>query len=1194
MVMVSIRGKIERFDGYILHGWLLRAESPLEPVEFDLVIEQTVVGRFLANLPRGDLSKKGIGSGKHAFRAAIPSSAFTLALNTVRIKIQPEGVFFPQLFEIERSASESKAFPLVISSHLPTQQALQAAPAIELPAALPERSARAAMEIPIAYRTTKPNALTVRPRVQVTKSSAEAPSVGMDIFRKLLSTLLLGAKIDEKIVASLVEQSFKAQQWAIVAAIGAELPKSIKLSAKTLVELGRAHLYLENFDVAHDFLEAARKLEPKKHSGIFYLGIVLMRQQRWTEAESIFKACIEMGAREAKFHLERARALIQIGYGSYGAIVEDRSVLDEALAEFRNAVELDLKGSRPCRELAALEMALGRPQEAIASARLGVARGEKDAGAHADLARMLFRAGHVEDALRSAAVALALDPNGDGTRFNHSLISRFAEIHRAGEPQSIRIIAADAKDLAAEITSAMETWVVFGLPKGMTEADLEALANRSGFAWAGAVGQWRDQTPILWRREHLRLLAQAGLWSRRLPVSENLKRAALVTESAYDRPSGMPSLKAGAPSRLGVLLISQFGAKKFGGAEHFLDQMARIYQAMGLKPVIVGTRAELVGESGEVDGIPFRFIDGSPEELLCLAAELDAGLVHVISGLGYEIASVFRHSKIRIVFGLHFWRELFQHPTPNPGYFPDIDVRTIKRPEFHALIRDVDAIYANSNFTSNIVEKSFGIRTPVIYSLPDDEGEAVRRPPNTTGRDIVLLANARADKGFDLFVQTAARLPAFKFIAIVSQSGEAAARKLIDDEKASNVELVQRVDDMAPLYGRARVVAVPSYRFVETFSRVVIEAHRHGVPVLGSDRGNVPYLLAESGGSLPADPAAWARQIERLFKDDDHWREQSVKALENSRRYSFSMQHQRLSRLVAAVEAPILVGVGSGLGNVIHTTPLIRNLALRLGRPVDVMMAGDYEDLLFAAANQNYVNHVFPASEDVLNRRYEAVFLTHSFGTMPMRFASNRILESRRWDMFRADHPLHEAEFNLAAAEAMLGVPYDEDDVRGYYLGDFTWTKPEKMLVGFHGGSKGGIWASKRWPHYAELARKLKRDGIDVASFGTKDEYVEGTIDMTGGTIEEMARKMLACSHFVANDSGVMNIANALGIPLVALFGPTNVATRGPLGLNSKSIAVEKDCAPCECHPVMRKLSFENGSCRCIAAITASDVLKII
>ena len=180
----------------------------------------------------------------------------------------------------------------------------------------------------------------------------------------------------------------------------------------------------------------------------------------------------------------------------------------------------------------------------------------------------------------------------------------------------------------------------------------------------------------------------------------------------------------------------------------------------------------------------------------------------------------------------------------------------------------------------------------------------------------------------------------------------------------------------------------------------------------------------------------------------------------------------------------------------------------------------------------------------------------------------------------------------MAAARTLLGVPYDPEDVDGYYVGNFNYKRPLATLVGLHGGSKDGIWASKRWPHYAELARTLNEHNIMVASFGTKEEYVEGTVDMTGGSIEDMTRRMLACSVFVANDSGVMNVANGLGIPLIALFGPTNAVTRGPLARTSQSISVDKSCAPCETHETARRERFLVGSCQCIAEIEVAEVLS--
>ena len=84
-----------------------------------------------------------------------------------------------------------------------------------------------------------------------------------------------------------------------------------------------------------------------------------------------------------------------------------------------------------------------------------------------------------------------------------------------------------------------------------------------------------------------------------------------------------------------------------------------------------------------------------------------------------------------------------------------------------------------------------------------------------------------------------------------------------------------------------------------------------------------------------------------------------------------------------------------------------------------------------------------------------------------------------------------------------------------------------------------------------------------------------------------MCESMLDCSHFVSNDSGVMNIANALGIPTLALFAPTNVDARLPLRPTTSAIVLDKDCVPCE---LVDPETFQRGQCRCMAEIEVDFV----
>ena len=53
------------------------------------------------------------------------------------------------------------------------------------------------------------------------------------------------------------------------------------------------------------------------------------------------------------------------------------------------------------------------------------------------------------------------------------------------------------------------------------------------------------------------------------------------------------------------------------------------------------------------------------------------------------------------------------------------------------------------------------------------------------------------------------------------------------------------------------------------------------------------------------------------------------------------------------------------------------------------------------------------------------------------------------------------------------------------------------------------------------------------------------------------------CRLFISNDSGLMHVAGALGVPLVAVFGSTNPATTSPPGMKSVIVRKPVDCSPC-------------------------------
>ena len=73
---------------------------------------------------------------------------------------------------------------------------------------------------------------------------------------------------------------------------------------------------------------------------------------------------------------------------------------------------------------------------------------------------------------------------------------------------------------------------------------------------------------------------------------------------------------------------------------------------------------------------------------------------------------------------------------------------------------------------------------------------------------------------------------------------------------------------------------------------------------------------------------------------------------------------------------------------------------------------------------------------------------------------------------------------------------------------------------------------------------------------------------------------LASCRAFVSNDSGAMHLAAAAGVPVVAIFGPTDERVTAPLG-NHDVIVHQVFCRPCmlrDCpidHRCMRRISVD-------------------
>lgn len=98
-------------------------------------------------------------------------------------------------------------------------------------------------------------------------------------------------------------------------------------------------------------------------------------------------------------------------------------------------------------------------------------------------------------------------------------------------------------------------------------------------------------------------------------------------------------------------------------------------------------------------------------------------------------------------------------------------------------------------------------------------------------------------------------------------------------------------------------------------------------------------------------------------------------------------------------------------------------------------------------------------------------------------------------------------------------------------------------------GTVHGI--DKHWPHFAELAAALRERGhapVVVAPPGRRDEIASRFPDcplVADLALPTFAGLLAAAGRVVANDSGPMHLACAVGTPCVVPFGVTDPATTG-------------------------------------------------
>lgn len=428
------------------------------------------------------------------------------------------------------------------------------------------------------------------------------------------------------------------------------------------------------------------------------------------------------------------------------------------------------------------------------------------------------------------------------------------------------------------------------------------------------------------------------------------------------------------------------------------------------------------------------------------------------------------------------------------------------------------------------------------------------------------------------------------------------------------VDFLGYSDNIPALLQELDVLCVPSI-VPEGFGRVVIEAQASGVPVVGTRVGGIVEIIEDEKTGLlvyPQDSNSLAQAISRLLKDRELAKQISLNARQKVEK-DFSVDKMFSLTLDVYKESirttRILVIKMSALGDCILAIPSIR--AIRQKFPngyIKVLIDMRFRNVLkgcpyindtivcdferrhkglrgFLRLAKELRRENFDVIVDLQNSRKSHIL---SFLSMcPLRFGYDNgkfsfLLNRKVKDSGPVLRPIaHQSRvlnlLGINSKDERLELWYTKEDEQ--WADDFlnqNWVAQGQRLVGINLAASER-WATKRWPpnYIAKLTEVLAiQMGIRTVFTGLKKDMglAKKIVSVTkskpiiacGRTnLSRLCALMKRCAVYITPDSAPMHIASALGVPFVALFGPTDPSRH--LNPASAYVVLKKNlkCAPC-------------------------------
>jgi len=212
----------------------------------------------------------------------------------------------------------------------------------------------------------------------------------------------------------------------------------------------------------------------------------------------------------------------------------------------------------------------------------------------------------------------------------------------------------------------------------------------------------------------------------------------------------------------------------------------------------------------------------------------------------------------------------------------------------------------------------------------------------------------------------------------------------------------------------------------------------------------------------------------------------------------------------------------------------------------------------------------------------------------------------------------HNAITNIELVKHLFSIDLNEEPPYNFPINDnnknfaqsFLERKnisPNELIIGMHPGCntlKNHInrrWAPEKFARLADLL--TEKYAAKIILFGGPEEAElrrevkksakSEILESDAKSLPDSAALIKKCNLFITNDSSLMHVSSAMGLPVVAIIGPTNKNYISPWKTEYAIASLELECAPCFFYsPKPLKCKRTDTLYKCVKELSPEGVLK--